>query len=332
MIKNRLIFWLITGSLTANGVALRMDGEEVATAMITKGHLSVFFRDNSESPKILSGIDSLFNTREAPGFDAFDPEARGASAGLNFEHIISGHSNAASAFAPRHGRYTLYRLKDDRSVILERRREDCPWAVSSALKYTVTEPHYIDVGFQCTPHKSSVFGKRGWAIFFFADYMNDVIDVPLHFLGVDAPDAKEKWVAADGPKGHPDWNNGGTYRHQKAADLEYDADHNFKLNLWSYEYPRYTKPFYYGRATNDMVFIIMFNKAFTPEDEIRFSIFKFKLPKRQRPAWDFQYVIHKVEENRNYGFKARVVWKKFVSPEDCLAEYECWSKSLAGEK
>jgi hypothetical protein len=192
----------------------------------------------------------------------------------------------------------------------------------------VTEPHYIDVDFQCTPHKSSAFGKRGYAVLFFADYMNDVANVPLHFLGVDVAGAKEKWISADAPKGHADWNGGGTYRQQNAADLEYDTDHNFKLNLWSYDYPRYTKPFYYGRAANDMVFIIMFNKAFVMEDEIRFSIFKFKLPKKQRPAWDFQYVIHKVEENKDYGFKARVVWKKFVSPEDCLGEYERWATQL----
>ncbi len=327
-----LTILLILGVLAGNPVALGMDGEKVTTAAITHGNLSIVFRDNSDSPKILSGIDSLFNTRDSPGFDAFDPADRGASAGLNFEHIISGHSNVASAFAPRHGRYTLYRLKDERSVVLQRLREDCPWEVSSTLKYTVTEPHYIDVDFQCTPHNRSAFGNRGWAIFFFADYMNDVVEVPLHFLGVDVSEGKEKWISADGPKGHRDWHNGGTYRHRNAADLEYDGGHNFKLNLWSYDYPRYTKPFYYGRATNDMVFIIMFNKAFTPEDEIRFSIFKFKLPRKPRPAWDFQYVIHKVEEKRNYTFKARVVWKTFVSPEDCLEEYERWSKSLTAEK
>jgi hypothetical protein len=329
---NRLLFSFIVSVIAGNVVAVEIDREKVETAEIVRGDLSVLFRDNSQSPKILSGVDSLFNTRAAKGFDAFDPDTPGASAGLNFEHIISGHSNVANAFAPRHGRYTLYKPSDGHSVILKRLREDCPWDVSSTMKYTLTAPHYIDVNFQCTPHKSSAFGKRGYAILFFADYMNDVADVPLHFLGVDSGDAKERWISADGPKGQVDWNGGGTYRQQKAADLEYDATHNFKLNIWSYDYPRYTKPFYYGRAANDMVLIIMFNKSFAAEDEIRFSIFKFKLPKKQRPAWDFQYVIHKVEENRKYGFEARVVWKKFVSSEDCRREYERWSKSLAKEK
>ena len=113
-----------------------------------------------------------------------------------------------------------------------------------------------------------------------------------------------------------------------AKDLTYDADHNFKLNLWSYDYPRFTKPFYYGRADHGMVLILMFDRMVSPEDEIRFSIFKFKVPRAPRPAWDFQYVIHRVEEDRSYGFKVRLIWKKFVSPEDCQDEFDRWYAAL----
>jgi hypothetical protein len=56
-------------------------------------------------------------------------------------------------------------------------------------------------------------------------------------------------------------------------------------------------------------------------------LFKFKLPRLPRPAWDFQYVLRKLERGKEYGFKARLVWKKFVSPEDCLKEYEAWAGS-----
>jgi hypothetical protein len=64
------------------------------------------------------------------------------------------------------------------------------------------------------------------------------------------------------------------------------------------------------------------------DDEIRFSLFKFKLPKKSRPAWDFQYVIHRVFENRSYGFRGRLIWKKFVSSEDCENEYCRWRSQL----
>jgi hypothetical protein len=305
-------------------------GQPVAVLTLTAGDLRVVLRDNSQSPQVLSGVDALFHLQHAPQLDAFDPDSPGASAGLNFEHIICGHRHASNAFAPRHGKYTLYQLPDRKSALLRRERADDPWAVSSTLKYTLTPPHYLDVEFRCVPHDPTVFGRRGYAIFFFANYMNDVEDVALHFRGAQGAGQPERWIRADAPKGPRDWNQGGTYRSLPAADLEYDADHGFALNSWSYDYPRFTQPFYYGRASKGMVLQLMFDKRYTPEDEIRFSLFKFKLKRFPRPAWDFQYVIRKIEAGKEYGFRARLVWTKFVSPEECLREYQGWAKSVAG--
>jgi hypothetical protein len=302
------------------------EGKAIKTANVTVGDLKVILRDNSQSPNVLSGVASLFHQKEA-AFDAFDPDSPGASAGLNFEHIISGHKNENNAFTPRNGPYNLFLLPGGKSAMLVRKRGDDPWAMSNTLKYSVTKPHYIDVDFRCVPHDRGVFGKRGYAILFFANYMNDVENVAINFRGIEAANQDEKWIKADAPKGHRDWNQGGTYRSLPAGDVDYDRDHNFKLNSWSYDYPRFTKPFYYGRAAKGMVLILMFNKMFTEEDEIRFSLFKFKVPRFPRPAWDFQYVIHKIQEGKEYGYKARLVWKKFVSPDDCLKEYETWAAS-----
>lgn len=303
-------------------------GEPVQTLQIQRGDLSVLLRDNALSPGVLSGVDSLFNRKDAPEFDAFDPDGRDSSAGLNFEHIICGHSNAANAFAPRRGRYELHQLADGRSARLVRKAEDDPWALSSTLKYSVSEPNAIDFEFECRAQDQKLFGERGYAVLFFADYMNDVAEVPIHFRGVAGPGEKEQWISAEAQPGHPDYNQGGTYRSLPAQPLAYDASHNFKLNLWSYDYPRFTQPFYYGRAAHDMAFILMFDKMHGAEDEMRFSLFMFKVPRRPRPAWDFQYVIHKVEEGRAYGFKGRLVWKRFISPEDCQEEYRRWQAAL----
>jgi hypothetical protein len=299
--------------------------QPVESTTITSGHLKVNLRDNSRSPKVLSGVASLVHQQDAPTFDAFDPDSPSYSAGLNFEHVISGHKNANNAFTPRHGKYSLYPLPQGKSAQLVRKPEDDPWALASSLKYTVTPPHYIDVDFRCRPHDPTLFRKRGYAILFFANYMNDVQDVAIHFRGVEQRGQQEKWIAADAPKGHADWDQGGTYRSASADELGYDADHNFRLNSWSYDWPRFTKPFYYGRAAKGMVFILMFNKMYTAEDEIRFSLFKFKLPRFPRPAWDFQYVVRKIRKEKEYAFKARLVWKKFVSPDDCLQEYTAWA-------
>jgi hypothetical protein len=310
-------FWLLPG-----------EGKPVNTLTITEGDLQVVFRDNAQSPAALSGLVSLVNQKDAPDLGAFDADNPETSTGLNFEHIICGHKNLNNSFTPRRGKFALFPLPDGKSARLVRKKEDDPWAMSSTLKYTVNKPHSIDVDFRCTAHAKARFGQRGYAILFFANYMNDVEDIALNFRGVEAPSQEEKWIRADAPNGPADWNHGGTYRSLPAADQEYDSDHNFKLNSWSYDYPRFTKPFYYGRAAKGMVFLLMFNKMYSKEDEIRFSLFKFKVPRAPRPAWDFQYVIHKIEEGKEYGFKARLVWKKLVSPEDCLQEYEAWGASM----
>jgi hypothetical protein len=313
--------------LPARENAVAPDGEKVKTLKLQGGALVLQLQDNSASPRVLSGLQSLSHTASAD-FDAFDPDSPGSSAGLNFEHIISGHRNRANRFTPRSGKYDLHRLPDGRSAMLVRKREDGPWDMSSTLKYTVQEPHYIDFEFRCTPHSRQRFGTRGHAICFFANYMNDVEDPAIHFLGVASEGEEEAWISSDAPNSHPDWTRGGTFRHVNATDVEYDDNHEFRLNSWSYDSPRFTKPFYFGRAENDMVFMLMFDRDCTREDEIRFSLFKFKLPKTIRPAWDFQYVIHKVTENKRYGFHGRLVWKPWVSRVDCLSEYNQWRRSL----
>ena len=79
-----------------------------------------------------------------------------------------------------------------------------------------------------------------------------------------------------------------------------------------------------------MVLILMFDRMLSETDEIRFALYRFQVkPESRRPAWDFQYVIRRVETGDRYGFRGRMVWKKFRSREDCLAEYDRWSAGLS---
>lgn len=317
----------LTLLMISAGSSLAEDATPERTVRIRSGDLLAVFRDNSNSPGELSGIDSLFHVQSAPGYDAFDPDTPGASAGLNFEHIISGHRSPNNKFTPRHGTYRLFPQPDGASVKLVRRAEDSPWKVDSELTYTMNPPHYIDFEFRCIPRDATLFAPQGYAIFFFANYMNDVSSVALNFRGRDATGGPEKWVSATAPRGHVDWNGGGNYRAVPAADLPYDSDVEFRLNTWTYEWPRISQPFYYGVAESGMAMTLMFDRLHSGRDQMRFSLYKFKLPKHPRPAWDFQYVINRVRSNEEYGFQGRLVWKGFVSKADCQNEYKTWAKS-----
>ena len=77
--------------------------EEKRTVSVKHGDLAVMFRDNSD-PSRLSGIDTLINVEEAPDYDAYDPGEPGASAGLNFEHIIIIIWNRPGPTGTRQGR------------------------------------------------------------------------------------------------------------------------------------------------------------------------------------------------------------------------------------
>src|SRR5207245_2077120 len=100
-----VIVLALTGQISAPAFSAQgAPGEPVQALSLQRGNLSVLLRDNTLSPGLLSGVDSLFNRIDAPEFDAFDPDDRGASAGLNFEHVICGHPNRANSFSPRHGR------------------------------------------------------------------------------------------------------------------------------------------------------------------------------------------------------------------------------------
>ncbi|MCA9040247.1 MAG: hypothetical protein KDA65_07880 [Planctomycetaceae bacterium] len=302
--------------------------EQLTSVKLETGSLSALFHDNTQSPGLLSGVQSLFHTA-APTFDAYDPDQRGASAGLNFEHIISGQSDPDNKFTPRKGIYTLHQI-DERTVELRRQADDSPWRMESTMRYQLVPPHYIDFEFRCVPHQIEKYGDHEYAILFWANYMHEVEEVALNFLGIAGPDEPETWQRGEAPKTHPDYLGGGTYRHRDAEPLAYNEDHNFKLNVWSYDYPRYTKPFYFGRAQHNMAFMLMFDRSYSEEDEIRFSLFKFKVTEQnKRPAWDYQYVIHKVEAGKQYGYQGRLVWKPFVSNDDCLQEYEIWQQSLS---
>ena len=78
-----------------------------------------------------------------------------------------------------------------------------------------------------------------------------------------------------------------------------------------------------------MVYIMMFDQR----EPIRFAMWNFfrtadGQADPHSPAWDWQYVIRNPEIGKTYGYRARVVFKPFVSAEDVKKTYLDWSSTL----
>ena len=110
-------------------------GEVLATS-----DLQVAIRDNGvERGDGLSGIGAL--SHRANNVYAFTLE----NAGLNYEHVMSGHEDPRNGFTPRSG--SLTPEVHGRRAVLHRRAEDSPWGVEATITYEVVDPHYVDMTF-----------------------------------------------------------------------------------------------------------------------------------------------------------------------------------------
>ena len=280
-------------------------GRPTDVARVESGRLTFRVSDNSRSPRVLSGLQSLSYLDADERFEAF-------RAGLNLEHVYSGHRDDRNRFVPRRHPYLVCREREGRSVFMVRLASQSPWSVEHVMRLTPSPPDSIDIDFRCRFLDPSRFGAREYVGFFWANYMRELHDAAIHFRGVSDEDGTEEWIRAESGDG---WDVG-TYLAADASALEFDTDHNMILNLRSFPTPRFTRPFLFSRSANNMVLILMFDRLQTGIDEIRFSHFP--------PAVDFQYVIHGVETERRYGFRARMIWRPWTTREECLRAWRSW--------
>ena len=188
--------------------------------------------------------------------------------------------------------------------------------MSHVTRLTPASPHAVDFVFRCRIHDAEKFGTRGYAVFFWANYLRTLSDEAIHIRGVESPWDPEHWVRTGTVRG------GGTYRASNAPSLDYDADHNMTINLKSFEYPRLKQPVFYCRAADKMVLTVMLDRLYSETEEVRFSHFA--------PAFDIQYVLRRLQSGQRRELKGRLVWKPWVDAEDCLQEFRRWRRSPGG--
>lgn len=301
----------LSGCSEKKAKTLKPEGYESENVLsVENGDIKAIFVDNSEIKPHhragYNGIAQLYHARQDSGI--FVP----SFAGFNLEHIFGGDS-LVQLFEPRLHPMTLYR-KSANEVLLYQAPTPLS-GVESLTSFSVVSPHYIDITFECIFHNTAFF-SHDYAGLFWASYIDDPGDKKIYFKGrAHERSDSMAWIPAWSPK------HGDSSTH-KGVDDDHDfyfAD-NFNARLASnFSAYRYSEPYFFGRY-KDMVLAFLFDGP----GVIRFS----QSPTgggQLNPAWDFQYLIPSPESGKKYSFKARMVYKPFVSENDITEEYLRWS-------
>jgi len=236
-------------------------------------------------------------------------------AGLNLEHYFDMrpdiNKDGHTFFEPRNEPLIFKQIDENTTELYQ--PETPYWAVESRTKFTVTPEGYIDMDFECTPHKDHWVGN--FMGVFWASYINAPIDKSIYFL--------EAGSSPDAPK----WLQYCTQRHGLNSTVR-GADDNIVMegpestsNLFVGTSPlRYALPFYYGRF-RDHVLIFLYDAKEGGVIRLTHSPSGGgKTPDETdtNPAWDVQLIVPQPKVGTWYGMKARLIVKPWEGREDVL--------------
>jgi len=253
--------------------------------------------------------------------------------GLNFEHILNGaaRDKGINQFMPRRDRCSIRRLGEAAVSVLHA-AEDSTWGIESEMRYALSGGDAIDLTFSACAREERF--PLGYVAFMWASYMNRTRERRIHFYG--EVDGQEGWVSFGDET--PGGFETGTVSAAGVPDLPYEEGAE-TLNVIENARKKFVYPFYYGLVDGDgrlettddtMVYVMMFDQR----DPVRFAMWNFHRdvrgqPDPHSPAWDWQFVIRNPVAGRQYGYRARVVYKPFAGCEDVAGEYQRWCAELA---
>ena len=260
-----------------------------------------------------NGVRQLYS-RAGPCENVFG-SAWGSS--LNFEFV---YDSSGSWMTPRWMDGTsdspptpsrLSRVSDNR-VRLETFVPE-PHRIDVSTTFTLVRPHYLDLETTMLAHPGSFQGD--WLGLFWASYIR-------------RPENKTTWFRARRDAGQPpEWV--GSLEEQPPDRRAFAGEAEAGLLpgepapdgglLHNIRPVRYVEPVFYGRWRN-----LMLEMMFETDQHLRLAIQPTGggLP---NPAWDFAVVVKDCRPGTPYAWKARVVFKPYVSPEDAWEEYRQWA-------
>jgi hypothetical protein len=238
--------------------------------------------------------------------------------GLNLEHIFDGDQDLRGdvkvLFEPRNFPMTLTRISDNEA---ELHQEETPtFHLESWTRFKLVAPHYMDVTFRCKPLQH-VF-KHGYIGLFWASYIDDPENKSIYFRD------DKGWVQLC-TQIHA--NQSTVVPVDNKVELKFTPGTREMLYK-SLSPLRFSDPVYYGLFGTHQ-YILMFDRT----DGIRFahSPSAGGPPSATEVAWDWQFIIPTYEVLREYGYRARVVYRERCSRAEVLKEFRIWRASLEKE-
>lgn len=259
-------------------------------------------------------------------------------AGLNFEHILSGLAvdENRNWFTPRREHSYLTNVSD-KAVSLFWPADASAWNASAEMIYALGNGPYVDMTFK-TAFEQPI--DRAYIVYMWASYLRETRRHCIHYFG--ARDVYElspgtfkgmvQWVHFGEREIAPETPENSIVPYMGMPALKRESVSS-ALNIDSVNRCAFLLPFFYGlvdgdgdlaTTNDDMLYMMMFDQA----APIRFIMWDFS-KNEHRPVWDWQYVIHHPKPFQSYQYRARLVYKPFLSVEDAVQEYVSWLKGLA---
>ena len=277
------------------------------------GDLTAVIGDNDAYDGQRAGYNGIHQLehRRRPG-SIFVPGV----AGLNLEHYFDGHQDLTAGddvfFEPRKSPMTFRRIADDEA---ELHQPPTPtFHVESWTRFKLVAPHYIDFSYRFVPHQHAF--RNGYLGIFWASYLHGPEDKSLYLRG------GKRWLQHCTPA----HNTMSTVLHRDDRTLLKFVKGGKDSLYQNYSPLRFDEPLAYGNLGSH-VLLLMFDRT----EGLRFTHSPSgggDHPGREtsNPAWDWQYVLPSYEVLKDYGFKARLVYRERCSREELLAEVARWKQ------
>jgi len=285
------------------------------------GNLTAIIGDNEGYGKHQAGLNGIHQlTHRDEPTTIFLPTA----GGLNLEHIFDGDKDLRGRndqklfFEPRHAPMSFKKLSENEAELHQPATPT--YKLESWTRFKLVAPHYIDFTFRCqaTQH---VFHHKYIGLFW-ATYINAPEDKSMYFRG------NQRWRQLCTPE-HD--NQSTVVNRDNKFDLTFSPAPGETLYK-NFSPFKFDEPFFYGLFRKHL-FLLMFDRS----NGIRFS----HSPsgggdnaelQTTNPAWDFQFIIPAYEVMRDYGFRARAVYRERCSREEIVQEFTAWRKSLGSQE